>query len=693
MVATLRIEQTLTPADRKLHTSSSALRSSFRPDIEGLRAVAILMVVCFHTGISSVRGGFVGVDVFFVLSGYLITELLVKEVEHTGSIDFARFYARRIRRLLPAALLMLVCTLLVAFAVLSPIEIVRVAKSAIATATYTSNAWFVLQSTDYFSAGVDTNPLLHTWSLAVEEQFYLVWPLLVLLCVKGKGSSRKTIVGVLGFVTILSFAAGVWLTHTLQPFAFFGTPTRAWEFAAGGLATLLQNSPALRVFRHAAAWLGAALLLVSAAWLTSTRGYPGVFALMPVSGTVMVLIAGKLTPSQNGLFALLGSRLFQTLGRLSYSWYLWHWPVFVFGRILLPSGRGPLLSILLLLVSLVIAWATHSLIENPIRFSRKLALKHIYSLALGATLTIGGLLVGSLSLSLGEKFASSPKEVVFLNASIDSDRVDHECLTGFRRDQLKTCSFGPSDAKTLVLFGDSHAEQWLPALIQVANSKQWHLVTLLKASCPSAMVTVYNPRLEREEYECSAWREKALSYIYAIRPSIVLTSNSSGYVKRPSVEDPYARLSIEQWQEGTRSTLQGLNAAAASVVLLRDTPRPDIDVPICLSRAMTHPVLYPASTCHLSEQQVLAPPIWQAEIMATQGLEHVSALDMTDNFCRDDQCSPMLNSMVVYKDSNHIASTFAASLAPALADKLGSIQKTRPAAPPAAAVMQTAALQ
>jgi peptidoglycan/LPS O-acetylase OafA/YrhL len=693
MVATLRIEPTLTPAEPKPRTSSPALHSSFRPDIEGLRAVAILMVVCFHTGISSIRGGFVGVDVFFVLSGYLITELLVKEVQHTGNVDFARFYARRIRRLLPAALLMLVCTLLVAFAVLSPIEIVRIAKSAIATATYTSNAWFVLQSTDYFSAGVDTNPLLHTWSLAVEEQFYLVWPLLVLLCMKGRGSSRKTIVGVLSLVTILSFAAGVWLTHTLQPFAFFGTPTRAWEFAAGGLATLLQDSPALRVFRHAAAWLGAALLLVSAAWLTSTRGYPGVFAVMPVSGTVMVLIAGKLTPSQTGLFALLGSRLFQALGRLSYSWYLWHWPVLVFGRILLPSRQGPLVSILLLLVSLVIAWVTHSLVENPVRFSRRLALKPIYSLALGATLTIGGLLIGSLSLSLGRKFASSPREVIFLNATTDSDRAERDCLTGFRRDQLKTCSFGPNDAKTLVLFGDSHAEQWLPALIQIANSQHWHLVTLLKASCPSAMVTVYNPRLEREEYECSAWREKALSYIFTVRPSIVLISNSSGYVKRPSVKDPYARLSIEQWQDGTRSTLQSLNAAAASVVLLRDTPRPDIDVPICLSRAITHPVLYPASTCHLSEQQALAQPVWQAEVSATQHLEHVSTLDMTDNFCRHDQCFPMMNGMVVYKDSNHIASTFAASLAPTLGDELSYIQKTPPVAPPAAAAMQTAALQ
>ena len=256
---------------------------------------------------------------------------------------------------------------------------------------------------------------------------------------------------------------------------------------------------------------------------------------------------------------------------------------------------------------------------------------------------------------------------------------------GFGRDQLKICSFGPSDANTVVLFGDSHAEQWLPALIQVANNERWHVVTLLKASCPSAMVPIYNPRLEREEYECSTWRSKALSYIHEVKPSIVLISNSSGYVKRPSFQDPYARLSIQEWQDGTRSMLRSLNAAAALVVLLRDTPRPDIDVPICLSRTSIHPLLFPANTCYVPEQQALAQTVWQAEISAAR-FEHVSILDMTDNFCRDGQCPPMLNGMVVYRDGNHITATFAASLAPTLANELSFIQKTRPIASQTAVV-------
>ena len=459
-----------------------------------------------------------------MVSGYLITDLLVLEVERTGRIDFRRFYARRIRRLLPAALLMLVCTLLVGFAVLSPMEIVRLSKSAIAAAAYSSNVWFLSRSTDYFSPSVEANPLLHTWSLAVEEQFYLVWPLLVLFCMKWN-RPRKMIVGVFAGITVLFWRRAYGSLATAL--AFFGTPARAWEFSAGGLATLLQNKHSLRALRSASsAWLGAALILIGAISITPTHGFPGAIALIPVIGTILILVAGKFSTSQTGLFSILGSRGLQRLGGLSYSWYLWHWPVLIFGRILLPGKPGPLTAVPLLLASLAVAFVTHSLIENPLRFNRGLIAKPRYSLALGAALTISGLLAGTLSMALGKRSSTSPREVEFLNAAANSDSNEHDCLTGFRRDQLKVCSFGPSDATTLVLFGDSHAEQWLPALTQVAIPPRWHVITLLKAACPSATVPVYNPRLEREEYECSAWRTKALSYIYSIKPSIVLVSDS-----------------------------------------------------------------------------------------------------------------------------------------------------------------------
>src|SRR5579859_118262 len=239
---------------------------SYRPDIEGMRAVAILMVVGFHAGIPWLRGGFVGVDVFFVLSGYLITELLAVEIERTGSLGFRRFYSRRVKRLLPASLAMVICTLMASMAVLAPLEVVTVGKTGIATVSYASNLWFMLKSTDYFGPGIATNPLLHTWSLAVEEQFYLVWPLVLFLCMR-RHRSRVAAAAVLSVLALLSFAACIWFTRTLQPVAFFSSPTRTWEFAFGGIAVLLQHTRWFGILRRdAAAWIGAALVLLAAVW-------------------------------------------------------------------------------------------------------------------------------------------------------------------------------------------------------------------------------------------------------------------------------------------------------------------------------------------------------------------------------------------------------------------------------------------
>lgn len=646
----------------------------FRPDIEGLRAVAILLVVAFHAHVPGIRGGFVGVDIFFVLSGYLITELLAHEVETTGTLRFGRFYARRARRLLPASFLMLVCVLAASAALLSPLELVPLSQSAMAAAGYVSNMWFLVHFADYFGPGVSTNPLLHTWSLAVEEQFYIAWPMLVLVLMR-RSRSRRSLVWVFGLVGVLSLAASIWLTHTHQPIAFFSAPTRAWEFAAGGLATLVPATRLPNLLRYRAVpWLGAAMILAAGMWLTPDYGFPGVVALIPVIGTVLLLISAGNYPG--GVFGILNSPPLQWIGRLSYSWYLWHWPVLVFGRILWPRS-GMLTSLGLLLGSLGLAWITHSIVENPIRFNPRLMQRPAFSLALGIGLTIAGVAQGMLWQVVSEHWTKSPREIAYLQAT--ASNVD-SCLTGFHRDELRVCSFGTGASGTAVLFGDSHAEQWLPALIEVGQRSGFRVVTLLKASCPSASVPVYNPRLEREETECGVWRSKALSYIAHLKPSLVLITNSAGYVERPSLQDPYARLSPSQWAGGIRASLEALNGAAANVVILRDTPRPDIDIPICLSRTSAHPTIFPAEECFAGADRALAPSVWAVETAAAESFAHVHTLDLTDEFCFADRCPPMLNNMVVYRDTNHMTARFAASLAPVLGDKLTSILKNSNAA-------------
>ena len=267
--------------------------STYRPDIEGLRGIAVLLVVAFHCGIPGVTGGFVGVDVFFVLSGYLITGLLVTEIQKTSRLNLLNFYARRVRRLLPASALTLAVTLLIGALIMAPQELAFAGRAARATALYMSNIFFAKNAANYFSPDVESNPLLHTWSLAVEEQFYLVWPMLIMLGLLF-WRSRKSLLVVLSLLTLLSLAVSVWSTASTQTFAFYQLPSRAWEFGIGGLAALLPvgfiklPSGVWLGF----GWLGVGMILASGHYISSMSTFPGWVALLPVLGTIAALVAG-----------------------------------------------------------------------------------------------------------------------------------------------------------------------------------------------------------------------------------------------------------------------------------------------------------------------------------------------------------------------------------------------------------------
>jgi len=341
--------------------------ASFRPDIEGLRGIAILIVVLFHCGVPGFSGGFIGVDVFFVLSGYLITGLLVDEVQKQSKLSLLQFYARRVRRLLPASALTLMLTLLIGAIILSPQELDNTGHAGRATALYVSNIFFDKNAGDYFAPNVKSNPLLHTWSLAVEEQFYLFWPLLILLSLR-LWRSMKGLVIVLSGLTIISLGIGVWLTARGGTFAFYELPARAWEFSIGGLARMFPRDRLRIPFSWwlAFGWLGILTILGSTHLIFGDANFPGWIALIPVLGTVAALIAGIECPGR-GIGIVLNSDLLQILGKLSYSWYLWHWPFLVFSVALFPniSVTGKTVAAA---ASLAVAGITHHFVENPIRF-------------------------------------------------------------------------------------------------------------------------------------------------------------------------------------------------------------------------------------------------------------------------------------------------------------------------------------
>jgi peptidoglycan/LPS O-acetylase OafA/YrhL len=652
---------------------SSARRGhgGYRADIEGLRGVAVILVVLFHAGVWGMRGGFTGVDVFFVLSGYLITDLLVREIERSGTISFVQFYARRTRRLLPAAVLVLGVTVAVGALVFSPVEQGRYMKSALATSMYVSNVQFLRKASQYFAADLSGDPFLHTWSLAVEEQFYLVWPALILLGF-GAARSRRRLIHLIGIVSLATLAGCVWLTWFRKPWAFFASPTRAWEFGLGGLASMLPvawlqaREPACRWL----GWVGLVVILGAAMMLSGDWFFPGAWALLPVLGTLLVLLAGVGAPGL-GVGGLLGSSLLQWIGRHSYSWYLWHWPVLVGAGVLWPGlGVGGKLGAAM--VALGAAALSYAVVENRIRFHPYLVARPRLSLGLAGLLSVTG-----LSLALGARhyahhLRAAPTQKAYVAAEWDlSDLYKAKCIARLDAAAPKVCVFGDSSSPvTVVLMGDSHAAHWFAAMQRIAGEEGWKLVSMVKAGCPTPRVPIFDPRIGRESETCASWRQASLRRIEALHPTAVVLANSLGPVKRPGAGG-FSRLSYSQWEEGNRKTLSTLDSAGVRTILLRDSPRPGFDVPVCLSRAAYRDL--PLDGCHLIREFAVDSGSFAAEQRAARGLSHVSLVDFTDLICDATDCPVLRDGMVVYSDDNHLTATYARSIAPAMTSRLASL--------------------
>ncbi|TGD83725.1 acyltransferase, partial [Mycolicibacterium sp. CH28] len=378
----------------------------FRPDIEGLRAIAVTAVVLFHAAIPGIRGGYVGVDVFFVISGFLITGLLWREVSGTGSVSLRRFYGARARRLLPASATVGVITMIASLVLLPPLRVPTVIYDGIASALYVGNYWFIIDNINYFSDLLTPSPFLHYWSLGVEEQFYLVWAPLILGTAwlirrfrrdrtRAIASSRRPYLIVLGLVAAVSFALSLVITYVVPAMAFFSLPTRAWQLALGGLIALTALKWQ-RLSPHTAAiagWTGLGMIVLACVWFTSTTPFPGTAALLPTLGAVLVIGAGCATPSQ-GCGQFLSTPPMRAIGRISYSWYLWHWPVLVLAPALLGHPLGLAERITAALLAAGLAWLTLQYLENPLRFAPKIRDSPWRSLGLGALATTIAVFVG-----------------------------------------------------------------------------------------------------------------------------------------------------------------------------------------------------------------------------------------------------------------------------------------------------------
>ncbi|MFD6795778.1 MULTISPECIES: acyltransferase family protein [Prauserella salsuginis group] len=665
----------------------------FRPDIEGLRAVAILAVLLYHAGLP-LTGGYVGVDVFFVLSGFLMTRLILDEIERTGTLSIGRFYARRARRLLPAVAVVLAAVALLSWVLLSPVDRDSVATDLVASALYAINWWLSGQAVDYFAAGLQASPVQHFWSLAVEEQFYLVWPLLLLGAawlvkrVTGTGAPRRALLAVVLGTGAVSLVYSLFGTLTAADTAYFDTFGRGWEFAVGGAVALV---PITRLTPRAATLLalaGLAAIGWSVVSFDETTLFPTPWALLPVLGTAAVIAAGTAVPSVRPL-QLLAVPVMRHVGRISYSWYLWHWPALVFAAAVfgeLSATEG----LVAVAAAYVPAVATYHLVEQP--FRRPAAFQRPRpALTLGAACTAIAVTAGLvLSLTIPSLPTKAPNEAAGAPAlghgeavqrSVDAVRPEPRQAPqdwprnyddGCHADQPETtspaCVYGdPESDRTVVLFGDSHAMQYFPALERLAKDRGWRLVSLTKSGCPPPQVNLFNDALRRYYTECDTWRADMLRRIKEKeQPDLVLTGGRDTY----TVMDDQRRLdpadSAEALRDGYTETLTELRSTGARVVTIKDNPHPDKDVPSCVSRAPQQ-----LDECAISQDTAFAYP--QVADHAADRVEGARLLDATPAFCRDGTCPAVIGDVVVYGVTTHLTATYARTLAPWLDEQLSSL--------------------
>jgi peptidoglycan/LPS O-acetylase OafA/YrhL len=702
-------------------------QSRFRPDIEGLRAVAVLAVVLFHADVPGVGGGFVGVDVFFVISGFLITGLLWREVSSAGTVRLRNFYGARARRLLPASAAVGVITLIGSAVLLPPLQSRTVIFDGIASALYVSNYWFIQQGVDYFGGMAPPSPFQHYWSLGVEEQFYLIWPALIIGTAwlirrvrrRAKAdadtlppSSGGPYLVVLALVAAASFALSLAVTYAAPPVAFFSLPTRAWQLAAGGLVALTAGRWSRLPARSAAltGWAGLAAILAASNLLSSSTLYPGTAALLPTLGAMLVIGAGCAAPAQ-GCGRLLGTSPMRAIGRISYSWYLWHWPVLLLAPALLGHPLGLAARLTAALVSGALAVLTLRFIENPLRFADPVRRSAGASLAVGGVATAVAVCVGVALLfwvptPVGRGAPATPLSItaspppagssvaaydaavqqVFgqvraaVAASADLKAVpsnldppladaaaEHRalfrdgCMRNFFQDDQPECAAGDTASTTTVaLVGDSTAAMWNPAFRQIATQRHWRLEMLAKAGCPLLDLHTFSPTLHREYTECARWRAQVVARLGTERPRLIVLDVLRQYGARYGLPSGFTSYD-SAWNSSFFRLVRELRGTGAQVLVLGPIPDPQSYVPICLSGHLDD-----ASACSPTRSSAVNEPGIAAESAATAAGGGQYA-DLTDLFCTTNRCPVIVGNTLVYLDPGHLTFEYARLLAPAVA--------------------------
>ncbi len=698
----------------------------FRSDVEGIRGLAVIVVVLFHAGLAGLVGGFIGVDVFFVISGFLITGLLLREHERTGRIGFLQFYARRARRLLPAAIVVLVATLVVALNVVDPLDRPAVGLDGASAALSIANIRFALASGDYFSSVATPSPFLHYWSLAVEEQFYLVWPAMIMLVAGGlrAASSRRRITRTLIVIVAVSFAANLFLTDAAANWAFYSLPTRAWELGLGGLLAVgpvaLARVPGPVV--GIAGWLGLGAIVLAALTLDSSLAYPGAAALLPSLGTVALIAGGTRRFGPGRLLSIAPLRF---LGRISYSLYLVHWPILVLAPFVIGTEPDDIARLGLVGLSIGAAFASWALVETPFRRVRAtLAVRpgRTVSIGLAAILAVVVLAAGptlgvapaqavaaadpailAASDATGDVWPDEPAALVprelaidtpegsvvpaltpaaanvvdvpnrgpvpagvrptLAKARADEDRLRNDgCLAFERVTTPPTCVYGAKDATFTV------------ALVGDSHAAQWFPALARLAEHEGwrivTFVKVSCPFIDLPVRNLALKREYRECAAF----------NEGSIARLKALKPDLTLVSMSRLAthplHAADDTVAAQGAAIGRMIarlpgrtaIIVDTPYGKRDIPGCLSSHKDD-----VDACAIARKTAFSGDLGDVESVAAAA-SGATIIDLTSRICvGDGACPVVINGVILYRDDEHLTATFARSLAPALGTAIAGL--------------------
>ena len=599
--------------------------------IQGLRALAALLVTIFHAKL--LPGGFIGVDIFYVISGYLITGLILREIEKTGTLNLNNFYQRRIKRLLPTSIFVLFATAIVGLFVLPAITRDALGRDLFAAATYISNYLFAWWDNDYQNLDATPSPFIHYWSLAVEEQFYLIWPVFILFL--SRYGKRAIFYGV-SISSTLSLLLSIYQTETSPIWAFYSLPTRAWELGFGALLLFVPD----KFFRNRyIPWLGAIGIALSVYRFDENTAFPGSNALLPVIATVVLI--GSVSNWPRFFNDLSNNRISQWLGAISYPLYLWHWPALVLPSSALGRPLRIRERIFCIVLTIVLAHLTSKFIEQPFRH-KKIAGKKIYLFFAGSTIIslVAGLMIAATSSSIinvkGTNYTFNLVEVM------QKPRVyGDNCHSNYGETESGVCLYGDVGSKrVIVLYGDSHAAQWFPALELLAKERGFKLISLTKSACPSVDV----PRADQGAFknsDCEKWRANSVARINKLKPEAVIISSFQYFTPPTGYPDEN-----KWWRDGQIKLLSDLRASSKHLIYISDTPRPTRDIPSCLTAS-------DPQTCDTSKK---------TPVKIINGFEKI---DPTPWLCTS-ICPAIKDGFVVYRDASHISVAAAIALRPQL---------------------------